>query len=299
MTSPLRVLIAGGTGMIGTPLTSLLRAQGHTVSLLSRSSTSSDSYRWNPGVEQLDLDALPPIDVIINLAGASISKMPWTAKRKNAILRSRVEATETIVDALRRASHRPTRLLNASAVGFYGDRGDETLNEMSVAGTGFLAEVCVRWEEAALQAPPGVGVVLLRTGLVLGQGGALSPLRLLTKLCVSGPLAGGKAWWPWISLADEVAAIAHLVNSQLTGPVNLVGPTPATSGTLMRALARLMHRPYWLPAPRFAISLGLGEAGRELLLSSQRVLPRALTTDGFTFSSVRPQQALTAALSEK
>lgn len=299
MASPLRVLIAGGTGMIGTPLTALLRAQGHTVTLLSRSASGADSYRWYPGVEPLDLDALPPVDVIINLAGASISKMPWTAKRKREILSSRIEATKTIVDALHRASRRPTRLLNASAVGFYGDRGDETLNEGSAPGTGFLAEVCVQWEEAALQTPTGVEVALLRTGLVLGRGGALKPLRLLTKLCVAGPLAGGKSWWPWISIEDEVAAIAHLVTSRVTGPVNLVGPTPATSGTLMRALARLLHRPYWLPAPRFAISLGLGEAGRELLLSSQKILPRALVNDGFTFSSVRPQQALTAALSEK
>lgn len=289
----LRVLIAGGTGTIGSAVATRLRAGGHEVHLLSRTpSSDANTHQWAPGVEPLDLDPLGKLDAIINLAGATVANLPWTSSRKAEIFCSRIDATNTIVEAIARAKHKPRALLNASAVGIYGERGDETLTETSTAGSGFLASVCSQWEEAAFAASEYSRVVTLRTGLVLGHKGALTPLRLLTKAFVSGPLAGGKAWWPWISLNDEARAIIHLITSKVSGPVNLVGPEPATSGALMRALARALKRPYWLPVPRFALSLLLGEGGREVLLSSQKVIPEVLMNDGFVFEEKTVAQGL-------
>jgi uncharacterized protein (TIGR01777 family) len=302
--SSLSVLIAGGSGVIGRELTAELENAGHVVHTLTRSAelaaTESRTYVWNPGTSPLDLDALGTFDAIINLAGSSISQMPWTAKRRASILHSRLAATNTITEAIATSTRPPQILLNGSAVGFYGNRGTETLTEVSPRGTGFLADVVVAWEAAAKAAPEGVRVVLLRTGLVLSPtGGALGPLRLLTKLGVAGPLAGGRAWWPWVSLRDEVRAILHVLTSEIWGPVNIVGPQPETSSAVMKTLAERLHRPFWLPAPGFAIIALLGQAGKELLLSSQKIQPNALLADGFTFldatvasaiASVEPQK---------
>ncbi len=295
--SPLRVLIAGGTGTIGTAVTTRFRAAGHEVHLLSRSaSTDPMIHPWAPGFEPLDLDALGKFDAVINLSGTTVAQLPWTSKIKAGIYRSRLDSTKTIVDAIARAKHKPATLLNASAVGIYGERGDESLTEDSPAGAGFLASVCSQWEGAAFEAPASVRVVTLRTGLVLGHKGALTPLRLLTKAFIAGPLAGGKSWWPWISLNDEARAIIHLLTSKVSGPVNLVGPKPATAGTLMRTLAILLKRPYWIPVPRFAMNLLLGEGGQEVLLSSQKISPTVLERDGFVFDEPTVSQALAAAL---
>lgn len=297
--SPLRVLIAGGTGTIGHAVTARLEADGHEVHILTRGTASSaNAHRWNPGVDQLDLDAFGKLDAVINLAGATVAKLPWNSTRKADIYCSRIDATNTIVEAIARAKHKPKVLLNGSAVGIYGERGNEELSETSDAGAGFLASVCSQWEGAAFEASEYTRVVMLRTGLVLGDTGALAPLRLLTKAGIAGPLAGGKAWWPWISLNDEARAIIHLITSKVSGPVNLVGPQPSTSGALMRALARLLKRPYWMPAPRFAVSALLGEGGREVLLASQKVSPSVLIADGFSFDETTVDQALSVALSQ-
>ena len=294
-----RVLIAGGSGMIGQALSVALRADGWEVHVLTRQSRlaaeNAEAHLWTPG-EDLDLDALGEFAAVINLAGSSISRMPWTKRRRDDILDSRIAATTTLVRALNAARKRPKVFVSGSAVGFYGGRGDEMLTEDSAAGQGFLAEVCQAWEEAALAAPRGVRVVLLRTGLVLAHDGTLAPLRLLTRLFIAGPLAGGRAWWPWVSLRDEVRAIVHTLNSSLSGAINIVGPTPARSGSVIREVARALSRPYWLPAPAFAIRLLLGRAGRELLLASQRVSPAALERDGFAFSSPTVDRAVAEAL---
>lgn len=305
MARSLTVLIAGGTGMIGSALTQLLREQGHNVHLLSRVAAWSPSgvvaYPWAPGRLELDLDLLAaeignPIDAIVNLAGSTISKMPWTATRKKIILDSRIDATNTLVDAIARAQHKPEVFINGSAVGFYGDRDNEILTESSSQGVGFLPEVVAQWEEAAMPATQHTRVVLARTGLVLGDHGALSPLKLITKFFASGPLAGGKDWWPWISLEDEARALAFLIDHDVTGAVNLVGPESATSATVMKELARQLKRPFWLPAPGFAISLVLGQAGRELLLSSQHIVPEVLLTSGFSFSDQTISEGVRSAL---
>lgn len=299
MARSLTVLIAGGTGMIGTALSEVLSQAGHHVLLLSRS-PGAQHIQWAPGSQALDLDHIAKthgkIDAIVNLAGSSISKMPWTAKTKHGILYSRLASTTTIVEAIAAAQKKPAVLVNGSAVGFYGNRDGEVLTEKSARGTGFLSDVVVSWEAAAQPAEKHTRVAYARTGLVLGRSGALGPLRILTSLCASGPLAGGKDWWPWISLRDEARALAFLVENNVSGPVNLVAPTPAMSGTLMKALAKLMKRPYWFPAPGFAISLALGQAGRELLLSSQKISPDVLLSSGFTFLDTDVSEGLQSAL---
>lgn len=294
-----RVLIAGGTGMIGQALTVALRADGWEVHTLTRQAARAASdpqtHVWQPGAP-LNLDALGGFAAIVNLAGSSISRMPWTAQRRADILDSRIAATTTLVEAMARATQRPKTFVSGSAVGFYGSRGDEILTEQSTHGDGFLADVCRAWEDAAFSTPKGVRVAVIRTGLVLAPRGALAPLRLLTRLFVAGPLAGGRAWWPWVSLADEVRAIVHILNSRLSGPVNVVGPTETTSRTVMRALASAMKRPFWLPAPGWAIRLLLGRAGNELLLASQRVRPTALEADGFVYTSPTVDLAIAEAI---
>ncbi len=302
MASSLSVLIAGGSGLIGRELTAELEAAGHVVHTLTRSAelaaTESRTYVWNPGVTPLVLDTLGTFEAVINLAGSSISQMPWTKKRRAGILHSRLAATNAITEAIAASTRPPAVLLNGSAVGFYGNRGAETLTEVSPRGVGFLSDVVVAWEAAAKATPEGVRVVLLRTGLVLSpSGGALGPLRLLTKLGVAGPLAGGGAWWPWVSLRDEVRAITHLLTSEVWGPVNIVGPQPETSATVMHVLAAQLKRPFWLPAPGFAITALLGQAGDELLLSSQRIAPTVLLGDGFTFTDTTVGSAIAATLS--
>ncbi|MDH6533171.1 uncharacterized protein (TIGR01777 family) [Aurantimicrobium minutum] len=305
MARSLHVLIAGGSGMIGTALTTELRAQGHTVRYLARAGSplidNTWCFAWRPGVTEVNLDELEeatgaPFDAVINLAGSTISKMPWTKKTKHVILSSRLNATATLVDAINQACHKPEVLLNGSAVGFYGDRGSEVLTESSPRGSGFLADVVASWEHATEHLDPQVRLVFARTGLVLGSQGALGPLRLLTRFFVAGPLAGGKDWWPWISLRDEARALVFLLDNKISGPVNLVGPQPATSGMVMKAVAKAMKRPFWLPAPGFAIKILLGQAGKELLLSSQKISPDVLLTSGFTFLDADVTEGVHSAL---
>lgn len=304
MSQQLSVLIAGGTGTIGRSLQELLLDNGHNVAILTRGSTSLTApvplFSWTPG-SALDLDDISQqwghrIDAVVNLSGSSISQIPWTKKRKKNILSSRIDSTTTLVNAIGAAQQKPQLFVSGSAVGFYGNRGDEHLTESSSSGEGFLSDVVKAWEDCARPAEKVCSVAYIRTGLVLDKKGALAPIKLLTKFFLAGPLAGGKAWWPWISLHDEVRAIDFILTHKLSGPVNLVGPDPATSGHIMSSLARLMKRPYWFPAPGFAISLILGQAGKELLLSSQHISPDVLTKAGFVFDDKDVTSALTRAL---
>jgi uncharacterized protein (TIGR01777 family) len=290
-------VVAGGSGFIGRALVHELRALGWSVTtLVRRSPTSETEVQWNPTTGDLDPAVLSGADAVINLAGSSISRMPWTTAIRADIVESRRAATTTIVDAVNQAGTPPKVLINASAVGFYGDRGDEALTEKSPRGTGFLADVTVDWEKWTSSST--VRTVLVRTGLVLGRGGALTPLLLSTMLFAGGRVGTGTQWWPWVSLRDEVRAIIHLIDSTVSGPVNLVGPQPATSLTITTTLARIVRRPHLIGIPSLALKL-LGDAGQELLQSSQRIEPTVLVNDGFVFEHATPEAALRWAISSR
>ena len=293
----LTVLISGASGMIGTELTHQLRAEGHTVlALVRREPRSQHEHSWSPRHGIVDHHLLGRVDAVVNLAGAPLGRLPWTASYRREIRDSRVQATTTLVRALQRTDTPPATFLNGSAVGFYGDRPLDRLSEDAEKGHGFLSDVVADWERAAEGAPEGTRVALLRTGIVLGPGGAVKPLVPLTRLGLGSTLGSGKQYWPWISLHDEAAAIVHLLTSRLSGPVNLVGPEPAPSAQVTTGLARELHRPHALSVPEGVISTVMGDAGREMLLTSQRVVPEALLADGFAFRHRTLDEALDALL---
>ncbi|MDN4615718.1 TIGR01777 family oxidoreductase [Leifsonia sp. F6_8S_P_1B] len=291
----MRVLVSGASGMIGTELVRQLTSGGHEVRRLVRGEPhGADEFAWAPATRTIDDRALDGVDAVVNLSGASLARLPWTRSHRRRILSSRIDTTGTLADALRRREQPPAVLINGSAVGFYGDRPGQTLTEQSPKGSGFLSDVVEAWEAAAHLAPETTRVVTLRTGVVVGPGGAMKPLLPIAKLGLAGPIGGGRQYWPWVSLHDEAAAIVHLLTSSLSGPVNVAGPEPATAGEVVAALAHALHRPSAVPVPRFAIELALRDAGREMLLSSQRVVPQRLLDDGFVFRDRTVSEAIQA-----
>jgi hypothetical protein len=290
-----RILVSGASGLIGTELTRQLEADGHTVlRLVRREPRSANEFQWFPEVHTIDATLPDSTDAVINLSGASTGRLPWTPGYKREILRSRVDATRTLAEAMAVASTPPAVYLSASAVGYYGTRPGVALDESAGKGTGFLADVVDAWEQAAHLAPPSTRVVTFRTGLVVADGGAFTPLGLATRFGLAARIGSGRQYWPWISLYDEAAAIRHLLTSTLSGAVNLAGPTPATSLDVTRSLATAMHRWHALAIPTKAIEFGLGEPGRELLLADQRVVPTALLADGFAFRHSTIDEAIAA-----
>lgn len=293
--STMRVLISGASGLIGTELVTQLRTAGHDVHTLVRHEpTSPHEHHWAPGSRMLDAGVLDGVDAVINLSGASLGRIPWTASYKKEILDSRIESTRALAEAIGAAASPPRVFLSASAVGIYGDRPAERLDDDASRGEGFLADVVAAWEETSRLAPETTRVVNFRTGIVVGAGGALAPLMPVTRFGLGSRVATGGQHWPWISLFDEAAAIRHLLTSELRGSVNLAGPVPATSDRLTAYLAKRMHRPYTFVLPEFVIRTAMGEAGRELLLSSQKVLPTRLLADGFTFRDSTVESAIDA-----
>ncbi|ROQ38186.1 hypothetical protein EDF46_1812 [Frondihabitans sp. PhB188] len=289
----LTVLIAGASGLIGTEVAKQARAKGHTVlTLVRRPTTNRDEFTWSPQAGILDYNLLDRADAVINLSGASLSKLPWTRSYKDEIRQSRVDATHTLADAMHHAATPPSVFLSGSAVGIYGDRPLDILTEESPRGTGFLADVVSDWEAEAHQAPEGTRVATVRTGIVVGPGGAMKPILGLTRAFLGSRLGNGAQIWPWISLRDEAAAIVHLLTSSLEGPVNLTGPVAATSDRLTARVAKDLGRPYKLAVPDFAIRTLLGDAGQEMLLSSQKVVPEKLLADGFVFRDETVESAL-------
>jgi uncharacterized protein (TIGR01777 family) len=291
----MRVLIAGASGLIGSALRSQLEADGHEIlKLVRRERRASDEYRWFPSARVIDPGLVASVDAVINLSGASIGRLPWTASYKREILRSRIDATWTLADAIVNSATPPATFLSASAVGYYGDRGNQALEETATKGEGFLSDVTDAWEQAANIAAHSTRVATFRTGLVVGDGGAFTPLQLLTKLGLGATLGTGTQWWPWISVHDEAAAIRHLLTSELSGPVNLAGPTPAQSKEVTSELAEALHRwhPWRIPEP--VVQIAMREPGRELLLASQKLIPKKLVDDGFTFEHTTVQQAVQA-----
>jgi uncharacterized protein (TIGR01777 family) len=293
----MRVLVSGASGFIGTELCRQLRASGHTpVRLVRREACSPHEFRWEPRTLSIDPAALHGVDAVVNLSGASLAHLPWTAGYRRTILQSRLFSTRTLTDAIVRAARPPAVLVNASAVGYYGDRPGELLTEDDPAGTGFLSRVVEAWEREARRAAMVTRVVMPRTGLVLGRGGALEPLRLLAWFGLAGPLGSGTQHWAWVGLHDEAAAIVHLLaSSSLSGPVNLVGPTPATADDVIRAMTRAMHRPFLRPVPAPLTRLAMQDAGEDLLLADQAVSSGRLVGDGFRFRDLTPAAAVAPA----
>ena len=284
MVTPLRVLVSGASGFIGSQLRSRLRADGHEVlSLVRRPAEAADEHEWDPAAGKLDVALIDSVDAVINLSGAGLEHLPWTPSYRRQIVESRISTTSTIADAIGRSSTPPATLLNASAVGFYGDRPGEELGDDASKGSGFLSDVVDAWEQASRLAAHATRVVNFRTGLVVGEGGAFTPLGLLTRFGLGATPGTGAQYWPWISLHDEAAAIRHLLTSTLSGPVNLAGPVPASAKLVTTTLADAMHRPHLFTIPEPVVQLALREPGRELLLPSQKVVPQALVADGFEF----------------
>lgn len=288
----MRILIAGASGFIGTELVKQLEADGHSITTLVRSAPkSSTEFLWMPAELTVDPRAIDGADAVINLAGATTGRIPWTAGYKREILYSRVNGTQSIAEAIGRSATPPAVFLNGSAVGFYGDQPGVSLTESSPKGDGFLSDVVEAWEHAARLTPASTRVVMLRTGVVVGNGGAFTPLIPLTRLGLAATFGAGEQNWPWISLHDEAAAIRHLLASTLDGVVNLAGPTPATSREITDGLADALHRWHKLTVPEFALN-ALGDAGNDLLLNSQNVTPERLLSDGFEFRHATAQSAL-------
>jgi len=292
-----RVLVSGASGFIGSEVCRQLEADGHSVlSLVRRTPRAANEYEWSPAEQTINQQAIESADAVINLAGATTGRLPWTNGYKKEILYSRVNGTRTIAEAIARAEHPPAVFLSGSAVGYYGDQPGVTLTEASPKGTGFLSDVVEAWERAADLTPSTTRLVKFRTGVVVGQGGAFTPLIPLTKLGLGSRFGSGKQHWPWISLYDEAAAIRHLLASNLSGVVNLAGPTPATSEQVTRALAKALGRWHPFVVPEFALK-ALGDAGNDLLLSSELVEPVALTNDGFEFRHDTVDAAIAAFIS--
>jgi uncharacterized protein (TIGR01777 family) len=290
----MRVLVSGASGLVGTEVIRQLREQGHeALRLVRRTATAPDEVEWNPSTGFIQEGIIETVDAVVNMAGATTGKIPWTSKYKEEIVSSRIDSTRTLVNAMKNAKHKPKVLVSGSASGFYGDSGDKLLSENSPKGTGFLSDLAHAWEQEALKAPTEVRVVLARTTMVMSRKlGALGRLLPLIKLGVGGPLGSGKQWWAWISLPDEAAAIIHLINTpSASGAFNLTAPEPATCGQIVKALAKDLKRPSLIPVPTFALKLLIGEAAVELLLCSQNMTATRLLETGFKFQHPTLKQA--------
>ena len=280
----MRVLISGATGLIGTELTKQLRAQGHDVFRLTRvDNKKADEVFWNPSRLFIEPGVVETMDAVINLAGATTGKLPWTKSYKRELIDSRINSTRTLVNAINGSRTKPKVLVSGSASGFYGDRGAEVLTENSGRGTGFLADLADAWETEAQLAQ--TRVVLARTTMVMSrQLGALGRLLPLIRAGVGGPLGSGKQFWAWISVEDEAAAIIHLINkADASGPYNLTAPEPATCAQIVRGLGKALGRPTLIPVPSFALKLAFGMGAQELLLCSQNMSASRLQASGFVF----------------
>jgi uncharacterized protein (TIGR01777 family) len=285
-TSPLRIAVTGASGLIGRDLLPFLTTAGHRVErLVRRPAAAPDEISWDPQRRHVDAERLDGVDAVVHLAGESI-KPPWTPSRRRRIRDSRIDGTLALTTALARLRNPPRVLVSASGVNFYGDRGDDLVDESVAAGDGFLASLCVDWEAAAAPAAEaGVRVATLRNGVVLsGRGGALPKMLLPFRLGAGGRLGDGRQYLSWIAIDDLVGAIYQTIHDdRLSGPINAVAPSPVTNRELTSTVSRVLRRPAVLPVPAVAVSALLGEVGRELLLTSVRAVPRRLEAAGFRF----------------
>jgi uncharacterized protein len=305
------IVIAGGTGFLGRPLAAALAAGGHAVTVLTRhhadrgggppaapraAAGSIVQVDWRPdGTTGPWIRAIDGADAVVSLAGESIAARRWTARQKTRLGESRLLATKSLVDAIAAAASPPKVFISGSAIGYYGDRGDEVLSEPSAPGRDFLAELCVQWERAAMRANnPRTRATLIRTGIVLhSTGGALAKMLPPFKAFVGGPLGSGQQYMSWIHRDDWVALVSWAITNDLVGgPINATAPEPVTNLEFSRALGRALHRPSLLPTPASALRLLLGEMADSLLLASQRVIPARAEDLGFQFSHPRLEPAL-------
>jgi uncharacterized protein (TIGR01777 family) len=291
----MRIVVTGGTGVLGRALVERLQAE-HEVIVLTRRPRTAGEVQWSPGSSDRKwIQTVHTAQAVVNLAGESIAGRRWTAARKKKIYDSRITATQAISEAIASAPH-PLVLVNASAIGFYGDRGDEPITEQSTAGDDFLARLCTAWEAEALKVADRTRVVLLRSGMVLAKdGGALPQLALPFRLFVGGPVGSGQQYLSWIHLDDwvELARWA-VVSDTVAGPLNLTAPEPVTNGAFARTLGRALRRPAIMPAPAFALRVLLGEMADAMVLGGQRVLPAKAQSLGFRFGYPRLDAALSA-----
>jgi uncharacterized protein len=281
----MKVLISGATGLIGSALIRELEDEGHSITRLIRSPEGENDVRWDPDAGTID-GSLEGQDAVVHLAGESIAEGRWTASRKERIMQSRKKGTRLLAEAIASLSVPPEVMVSASAVGYYGDRGNELLREDSGPGSDFLAEVCEAWEAAANPArEAGVRVVHPRFGLVLSpQGGALGTTLPIFKLGVGGRIGSGRQWWSWVTLDDVVGAIHHaLENDSVEGPVNVGSPNPLTNTQYTKVLGKVLNRPTFFAVPAPAIRIAIGEMADALLLASQRMEPARLKETGYHF----------------
>lgn len=295
------ILITGGTGWIGQALVPALLSDGHTVRILSRGSSlpkefdpSVELAQWAGPPEPIPDTALAGVDAVINLAGESLAGGRWTEKRKQRMYSSRVDTTKQLVDAIGRREQKPRVLISASAVGYYGDRGDEAITEAAQPGDDFLAALCSHWEDAAKKViPHGVRLAIMRLGVVLGHGGGALPQMMLPfKLFVGGPVGSGRQVMSWVHRDDVVGATRFVLeHEELSGPINLTAPNPVTNREFSKTLGRVLHRPSFWPVPAFAVRLLFGEMG-DTVLKGQRVIPKRLQEFGYEFQSPEVEGAL-------
>lgn len=292
----MHVLVSGSSGFLGGALIPRLEASGHQITRLvrSRAPCGANVRAWDPDAGALDPRVFEGIDAVVHLGGASIGSL-WTRRRKDLIRTSRIRTTRLLAERIAEAASRPTVFVHASAVGYYGDRGDETLTEASGPGRGFLADLCRDWEAASVPAQEaGARVVRVRTGLVLNQAGGALPVMLRPfRLGLGGRLGSGRQWMPWIGLEDVIGVYARaLEDAAVRGAVNAVAPEAVTNAAFTRALAHAVRRPAFVRVPAFAIAMIPGGMGRETLLASERVVPAALDALGFRFETPTLERVL-------
>jgi uncharacterized protein (TIGR01777 family) len=298
----MKVLISGSHGLVGSALAASLEESGHQVfSLVRHAPKSPKEIEWHPNQGTLTTANLEGMDAVVHLAGESIASGRWTDEKKQAIRDSRIKSTTLLAEALDKLDAPPATLINASAIGYYGDRGDEILSERAAPGNDFLARVCADWEEATEAATrKNIRVVKARFGVILStEGGALKKMLTPFRLGVGGKVGTGKQWMSWIALEDVIGGLLFVLNNEaLSGPVNFVAPNPVTNAAFTKALGTALSRPTIFPVPAFGARLVFGEMADALLLASQRVKPEQLQEAGYEFKYSSIESALTAALAE-